>query len=202
MIKTGFILLLVFISSNLDFEYNIPINSMNRRSISNVELTEIGKFGLLRKERPGVPAHFHTGIDIKRPVKNYQNESIFPIAEGVVISKRQDGPYAQLIIEHETDHKFWTVYEHIAGIEVNLFDNVSPETPIARFMNENELNRYGWQFDHFHFEVLKEQPIRLKRDNSKPERLFASYTLTCYTIDDLNKYFYNPLDYLEKHLDE
>jgi murein DD-endopeptidase MepM/ murein hydrolase activator NlpD len=200
MIKTGFLLFILVIFSNLEFEYSLPIDTSDRNSINLLELSEIGKFGLLRKGRPGIPAHLHTGIDIKRPTKNYQSEPIFPIFDGVVISKRQDGPYAQLIIEHENDHKFWTVYEHIAGIKVNLFDHVSPETPIARFMDENELYKYGWQFDHFHFEILKEHPIELKQDYSKPERLFTSYTLVCYTKDDLEKYFYNPLDFLEKHL--
>ena len=200
MIKTGFLLFILFIFSDLGFEYSLPVNTSDRNSINLLELSEIGEFGLLRKERPRVPAHLHTGIDIKRPTQNYQSEPIFPIFEGVVISKRRDGPYAQLIIEHGNEHKFWTVYEHIAGIKVNLYDDVSPQTPIARFMDKNELNRYGWQFDHFHFEILKAQPIKLKPDRSKPERLFASYTLMCYTKDDLDKYFYNPLDFLKEHL--
>jgi len=200
MIKTGFLICIFFISFSLEFEYNLPINSPDRRSINSMELTKIGQFGLLRKERPGVPAHFHTGIDIKRPTQNYHEEPIFPIFEGIVISKRQDGPYAQLIIEHENEHKFWTVYEHIAGIEVNLYEFVNPETPIARFMNKSELNKYGWQFDHFHFEILKTQPIRLNQNRLHPERLFASHTLQCYSKEDLEKYFYHPLNFLEKYL--
>lgn len=196
MIKIIF--LMFIISFNLG--YRLPINTLERNSISSLKLTEIGEFGLLRKERPRVPAHLHTGIDIKRPTNNYQNEPIYPILEGIVISKRQDGPYAQLIIEHGSEHKFWTVYEHISGIEVNLFDSVSTETRIARFMNRNELNNYGWQFDHFHFEILKIQPIRLEQNNLKPERLFSSYTLASYTKEDLEKYFYDPLDFLERHL--
>jgi len=200
MIKTAFLTCIFFISSSLEFEYNLPINTADRRSINSMELTKIGQFGLLRKERPGVPAHLHTGIDIKRSTKNYHEEPIFPIFEGIVISKRQDGPYAQLIIEHENEHKFWTVYEHIAGIEVNLYEFVNPETPIARFMNKNELNKYGWQFDHFHFEILKTQPIRIKQNRLHPERLFASHTLRCYSQEDLEKYFYHPLDFLEKYL--
>ena len=153
MIKSLFLFIIVFISSNLDLNYRIPINTEDRRSLNDVELTEIGQFGLLRKERPGNPAHYHTGVDIKRPSNNFNNELLFPIAEGIVISKHQDGPYAQIIIEHEFEHKFWTVYEHIAGIKVNLSEYVNRFTPIARFMNDDELNRYGWQFDHFHFEV-------------------------------------------------
>lgn len=201
MIKTVFLFFILSLSSSsLELEYSLPIKSVDRKSVNCIELTEIGKFGLLRKARPGVPAHFHTGIDIKRPSTNYQSEPIFPIFEGVVISKRKDGPYAQLIIEHDDNPRYWTVYEHIAGIEVNLFDRVSTERPIARFMDKSELNRYGWQFNHFHFEVLKIQPTRLKRNGSNPERLFASHTLACYTKADLHKYFYHPLDFLKKHL--
>jgi len=196
MIKAKFLLFIIIIFSVTGSDYSLPIDTSDRRCVNSLELTKIGEFGLLRKERPGVPAHYHTGIDIIRPTGNYQDEPIYPIYKGVVISKRQDGPYAQLIIEHENKDRFWTVYEHIAGIKVGLNDSVDPESPIARFMNKNELDRYGWQFDHFHFEVLKVQPVKLEQDNSKPERLFASYTLVCYTKQDLEKYFYDPVDFL------
>lgn len=198
--STRIILFAFFIFPNTGIDIRLPIDVADRGSVTSLELSGIGKFGLLRKERPDVPAHYHTGIDIKRPGENYQNEPIFPIFEGIVISKREDGPYAQLIIEHETSHKFWTVYEHIAGIKVDLFDNVSPDDPIARFMTKNELDRHGWQFDHFHFEILKIPPIELKPNKTTPERLFASYSLVCYTKDDLDKYFYNPLDFLKTNL--
>ena len=188
-----------FILFGGDLDYQLPVEADDRKSLDQIELTKIGEFGLLRKARPKVPAHYHTGIDIKRPSANYLDEPVFPIAEGVVISKRQDGPYAQIIVEHE-DGKFWTVYEHIAGIKVGLFDHVSPDTPIARFMNKEELNRYGWHFDHIHFEVLKVRPIQLKRESKHPNRLFASYTLVCYTKEDLYKYFYDPVDFFEKYL--
>ena len=200
MINSWIILSILGIFSFSDFGYYLPINALNRTSVHAVKLTEIGTFGILRKERPGIPSHFHTGIDIRRPSNNYHDEAIYPVYEGLVISKRQDGPFAQLIIEHENKGKFWTVYEHIAGIKVDLYDYVSPESPIARFMNKDELDKYGWQFDHFHFEVLKTQPMPLEPDNSRPHRLFRSYTLLCESIEDLNKHFYNPLDFLEKKL--
>lgn len=200
MINSWFILLIFTIFYNSGAGYLLPVNTFNRKSIDFLELTEIGEFGLLRKERPRVPSHFHTGIDIKRPSKNYQDEEIYPVFEGVVISKRQDGPYGQLIIEHEKEGKFWTVYEHISGIKVDLFEIVNPDSPIARFMNKDELDMYGWQFDHFHFEVLKIQPIKLKPDQQTPYRLFASYTLVCRTQKELDRYFYNPVEFFEKNL--
>lgn len=189
-------IVIFFLFSISKFEVDLPVNTPDRKLISSIELTDIGDFGLLRKARPGVPAHYHTGIDIMRPTKNYQVEQIFPVCEGIVISKRDDGPYAQLIIEHEGSPKFWTVYEHIAGISVALFDKVSPHSPIARFMNNDELDKHGWQFDHFHFEVLKQEPIRLKYEESMPERCFSSYSLLCYNEEDLHNYFYDPLEFL------
>lgn len=176
----------------------LPINNSNRQSISDVQLTKIGDFGLLRKARPKVREHFHTGIDIKRPTDNYYDEPIYAATEGVVISLRDDGPFAQIIIEHKLSDstKIWTVYEHIAGIQVRLNDLVSPYTPIARFMTKDELNKYGWQFDHVHFEVMKKRPVKVEPDFEKPDRLYATYCLTCYSADELYDRYYHPMDFL------
>ncbi len=174
----------------------VPIAIHDRESAQGLQLTEIGEFGLYRKARPKVPAHLHTGIDIQRPEKH--SHHIFSIAKGVVISKRTDGPYAQLIIEHRLENLlFWTVYEHIGEIRVQLYEEVTAETVIARFFNDGELNRYGWQFNHFHFEVLKKRPYHLKPSDKTPERLFSSYSLICQNREDLDRYFYHPLVFLE-----
>ena len=174
--------------------FNVPIDVPDRHSTKEIKLTSIGNFGLLRKARPSVPAHYHTGIDIKRPRDNYRNEPIFPITTGVVISIKTNGPYAQLIIEHRIQgKKLWSLYEHIAGITVNISDTVHQSIPIARFMNRKELTKFGWQFDHVHLEVLKVPPIALKPDKTNSARYYRSYSLVCFTKKDLEKYFYNPL---------
>ncbi len=179
----------------------LPLDLGNRRDVSKIKLTGIGGFGTERKARPNVPAHYHTGIDIKRPSDNYDFAPIFPIAEGEVISKRTDGPYANLVIEHMIEGKrVWTLYEHIAGITVHVGDVVKPSTPVARFMNRDELSRYGWQFDHFHFEVIKVQPLKIQPTAKNPERCYHSYTLICYSRDDLNKYYIDPVKFLESHI--
>jgi hypothetical protein len=179
----------------------LPIDIKNRKDISKIQLTAIGKFGLVRKERKTVPSHLHTGIDIKRPTENYDNEPIFPLSEGIVISKRTDGAYAQLIIEHQLNNKkYWTIYEHISGIKVNVNDLVKPEQAIARFMNKAELNHLGWQFDHFHLEVLKVKPMKLIPSKLHPDRFYNSYSLICFKKEDLDKYYYNPLDFIAQNL--
>lgn len=182
-------------------EIYLPINVPDRKSVYELALTEIGEFGLQRKARPTIPEHLHTGIDIKRPSKNYDDEPIYPIADGVVISKREDGPYAQLIVEyHIQGQYFWTVYEHIAGIKVGLHQPVNTNEPIARFFNQMELDKHGWQFDHFHLEILKSRPIQIRPQANLPERLFKSYTLDCYTEEKLNSLFYNPLSFFSERL--
>ena len=179
----------------------IPVLLKDRHDISNIHLTEIGKFGLLRKARNNIPEHYHTGIDIKRPGHNYESEPIFPVAKGIVISKRTDGPYANLIIEHEINgQKIWTLYEHISEIQLKVTDSVDPTTSIARFMNKDELNRYGWQFDHFHLEIIKIRPQRTNPTKDNPERFYNSYSLVCYSINDLQKYYFDPISFFKTNL--
>jgi murein DD-endopeptidase MepM/ murein hydrolase activator NlpD len=192
-------LLLFFISAIVDGggRFFLPVQTKNRSSADELKLTPIGSFGLVRKARKNIPSHYHSGIDIKRPNPNFINEPIYPIAKGMVISKRDDGPYAQLIIEHEYNGvRFWTLYEHLAGITVDVNNAVSPETPIGRFMNRSELNHYGWQFDHLHFEVLRIRPTMLRPGPATPTRFYSSYSLMCFSKADLEKYFFDPLQFL------
>jgi murein DD-endopeptidase MepM/ murein hydrolase activator NlpD len=178
----------------------LPAAYKNRTTVDSLKLTSIGHFGQARKARPNIPAHLHTGIDIKRPNNNYKNELIFPVAGGKVISIRDDGPYAQIIIEHqlESGKYFWTVYEHVSGIRADIGEQVNPFKPIARFMNKDELNNYGWQFDHLHFEILKKRPRPLKPTSKLPYRLFVTYSLKCSTKSDLNNYYFDPIDFIFK----
>jgi len=197
MTKKIILLLFICLNNTCYCQFYLPIHVYNRFDVNNVELTQIGSFGEIRKPRPNIPKHLHTGIDIKRPNKNYQNEPIFPIYDGIVISVRDDGAFAQIIIEHEFEGTaFWSVYEHIAGIKIGLGDNVNPNKPIARFMNTTELNKYGWQFDHVHLEILKIEPLPLKPSQKLPNRYFTTYWLSCFNVSDLEKYYYDPLKFL------
>lgn len=195
-LKMQFLLLSIMIIGPLCAQVYLPISCSNRNSLKEVKLTPIGDYGILRKSRLHVPAHYHTGIDIQRPSSNYINEPIYPASDGIVISKRDDGPYAQLIIEHHyKNFTFWTLYEHIAGITVNVGDQVSFKAPIGRFMSKNELNKHGWQFDHLHFEILKVKPLPIKPDHKNPQRRFNGYNLVCNTPEDLSRFYYNPSEF-------
>lgn len=200
IIRTICAILFFLTTSNLySQDFLIPIDCYDRTEISSIHLTTIGSFGKMRKMRPGIPAHFHTGIDIKRPNPNYYNEPIFAIGEGRVISMRDDGPYAQIIIEHyHNGNIFWVEYEHVAGIKVRVGDFVNENTVISRFMNKSELNIYGWQFDHFHFEILKKQPVSIRSRKSQSQHFYNTYNLVCYSNDDLNSNYYDPFVFLKE----
>jgi murein DD-endopeptidase MepM/ murein hydrolase activator NlpD len=180
-------------------KFKSPVKTTDRFNFSLIQLTPIGGYGLQRKARPTVPAHLHTGIDIKRPSTNYINEPVYPICKGIVISMRDDGPFSQIIIEHKIDnwHTIWSVYEHVAGVIAHVGQKVDTEMPIARFMNKNELNTYGWQFDHFHLEILKTKPKPLKPDSKLPYRYYGTYNTECYTLNILTKYYENPLEIMK-----
>ncbi|MBN1559847.1 peptidoglycan DD-metalloendopeptidase family protein [candidate division KSB1 bacterium] len=183
-----------------EMEWYLPIQAPDRQSLDNVELTRIGPYGLLRAARPGIPAHLHTGVDLKRPHDNYVDEPIFAATKGQVISLRDDGPYAQIIIQHTLadSTRLWTVYEHVAGIQVTLHESVEPRRPIARFMMRDELDRYGWQFDHVHFEVMRVKPKPRMPDQTRPFLHYGTYCLVCYTQADLDEKYYDPLQFLQR----
>jgi hypothetical protein len=94
--------------------------------------------------------------------------------------------------------KVWSLYEHIAAICVELHSSVDPLLPIARFMNREELKQYGRQFDHFHLEILRTKPVILNPTSTHPDRMFGSYSLVCFSEQELNKHYYNPLEFFNQ----
>jgi len=197
-----FIIIILLIQekvSSQDFPCLLPVRVS---TLTEIKLSPIGNFGQVRKARPGIPGHLHTGIDIRRPTGNYDNEPVFPLAPGRVISLRDDGPFAQIIIEHQPDNlnRFWSVYEHVAGISVTISEQVIAGKPLARFMNRKELEKYGWQFDHFHLEILKIKPRTIRPSFELPYYLYQTYNLECYSREELAYYYYHPLEFLGNYL--
>ena len=193
-------LVMVFVGSFGNNRLYLPIGVKDRANPDCIKLTDIGQYGLQRKARPKVPAHFHTGIDMKRPSQNYLNEPVYASGKGKIISVRNDGPFSQIIIEHviRPADTLWTVYEHITGIICHAGDAVVESTIIARFFNKAELDKYGWQFDHLHFEILKVRPLKVKYNPRFPEYSYKTYAITCVTIAELHKKTMNPLEYFKR----
>jgi len=180
----------------------IPVRTLNRQDWSTVRLTSIGAFGIRRKARPKIPSHLHTGVDIARPSKDYEGEEpIYPAAPGKVVSMRDDGPFGEIILEHELEGvKVWTAYEHLVGIRIKTGDSVRPDMPMGRYMNRKELQKFGWQFDHVHFEVLKVEPRAFPKRASLPYCSLATYDLLCFDAKSLTTHYWNPADFFSGRL--
>lgn len=186
-------LVLLFVASVSALEWMLPLELENRQSWNEVRFTQIGHFGTYRKERPGIPAHLHTAIDLMRLVPDSVEVAIYAIAEGTVISFRDDGPFAQIIIEHvDNGDTLWSVYEHVGGVFVILGEEVGTETKIARYMNNAQLDRYGRHFNHLHLEIMKTAPPTREPHPTQESLKFGTYCLVAYDKALLNKYYYSP----------
>lgn len=180
-------------------EWYLPIAVEDRQSLKEVRITRIGDFGRPRKARPEARAHLHAGLDFMRPGGYDREAGIFPIGPGTVISMRDDGPFAQIIVAHGGKEKDgpWSVYEHVAGITVRPGDIVTPRLPMARFMTGAELDRYGWQFDHLHLEVLRRAPKPVRPTERNPHRRFLSPNLDCLDKAELARGYFDPGRFLD-----
>jgi len=176
----------------------LPVKTADRACWRTIRLSPIGAFGLRRKARPAIPAHLHAGIDIARPSGNYIDEPVFAAGCGRVVSVRRDGPYSQVIVAHETGGApVWTAYEHLQGISVALGEEVTPDRPIGRFMTRRELTRWGWHFDHVHFEVLKIHPLPFPANRRLPDYRCHTYNLQCASEQDLARAYFDPEAFLK-----
>ena len=60
---------LSFSDNNLNIIF-WPVKGNHQTQNIELRITKIGHFGLVREPRPGIPEHYHSGIDIKRPNNN------------------------------------------------------------------------------------------------------------------------------------
>lgn len=185
------------LSTLLLCQWMLPVNHIDVDNIRKIHLTDIGSFGALRTARHHVPRHYHTGIDILRPTDNYQNEPVFPALEGKVVSLVDNGPYSQVILEHFWQGKpYWTVYEHFQLRPLRVGQPVLRTDTLGFFFGKDALNRFGWQFDHLHFEINRLQPMAVKPDPQHPQRFFLSYAVRCYTLKELHTHLLDPEAFL------
>lgn len=136
--------------------------------------------------------HLHTGIDLINPMGG-QGEKVYAAAAGRVVSIYAKEPNRSIMIQHSLPcgETLWTVYVHVGKVKVRLGELVRSDTVIAYLMDEHQLNYYGWEFNHLHFEVLK-----FPRINEVGK--YLSFSTGCKTRKEVKKHFYNPIDFLKK----
>ena len=112
---------------------------------------------------------------------------VLAASAGKVVSIYAQEPHRAIMIEHFLpEKKVYTVYAHITNIQVEIGDKVDINSYIANLMNAEQLDRYGWEFNHLHFEILK--TTRLGEDGK-----LLSYSTRCKTKKEIYRRYYDPI---------
>ena len=177
--------------------WKLPLETDNRQNWSTIIMEPDAHFKALRAPFENVKLHYHTGIDLQSRNNNRPEESIYPIAAGKVIAIEDPPPQRRITIEHILPDrtKVWSVYIHIMAEKVKVGHIVNTETVIARLMNPVELENFGWEYHHIHLEIMKKLP-------PFASEFYERKTFTCYTEDEVDEYFYDPVVFLRNHFEE
>ncbi len=167
--------------------WKVPFKTTDRYKLKTIKV--ISTFGAKRDTY--LTGHIHTAIDII-PSKPENYNYVYPIADGVVCSIHLGHPHKTIVIKHKLpDSTFvFSSYKHLQEIYVENGTEVNQDTKLARLYTRAEAKKQGGNYDHLHLEIRKS---------------FDDYGCASWltmTKDELNKYFFDPLDFLKKNLGE
>ena len=163
---------------------HFPLESFSdRRSIDELNRRTLDGFGAYR-----IRGHKHAGLDIE----GGYGEIVYPLGAGRVVGTLYEFPYLAVVIEHTLDNGsvIYSSYVHIGEVLIEPGTMVGFSTPIAKLFTEEQFLRSGFSTNHLHLEIRK----------TLEDEGVASYT--CKTIEELNRYFYDPLNFLTEKLTE
>ncbi len=168
-------------------KYYTPFQDTNRESYDAIKSRIIGKYGDFRSSH--LAGHKHAGVDLKGDF----SELVYPIGTGQVCEIYRWFPHSTIIIKHYTENgdSLYSQYVHVEDIQIEEGDWVNHETPIARLFTEEELTQSDFgTLNHLHFEIR-----RTITDQSR-----ASWS--SMTLEELNKYCFDPVTFLKDNLKE
>lgn len=168
--------------------WRIPLGAENRKSFNSIKWEKDAHF-----MSPRIGGHLHTGIDLMKSIHNV-GAKIYAASNGRVVSIYAREPHKAVMVMHQlaSGETIYSVYVHITDIQVSIGETVDSNTFIARLMNAEQLNKYGWEFNHVHFEILRGKP-RIETPGK-----YLSYSVLCNTQEEVNKHFYNPVSFFHR----
>jgi murein DD-endopeptidase MepM/ murein hydrolase activator NlpD len=163
----------------------VPFKTDNRYKLNTIKIISV--FGAPRDTY--LKGHIHTAVDII-PLKSEEYTYVYPMADGVICSIHLGHPHKTIVIKHMMPDSsiIYTSYKHLQEIYVKYGQEVDQETKLARLYTSKEAKKQGGSFDHLHLEIRKS---------------FYDYGCASWltmTNEELNKYFYNPMDFMKKNL--
>ena len=157
-----------------------PFDSDDRRSIRAVRLRAHDGYGAYRR------GHLHSGLDlVGKP-----NERVYAVGKGKVVGFVGEFPNRAVLVRHRLKNGdvFYSGYFHVADMRVQPGDIVDETTCIGRLFDAEEQRRSRFPVRHTHLEIRK----RIDDDGKK------SYTSK--TMEELDRYFHDPMRFLKQHL--
>ena len=163
----------------------LPFDLKDRFDIKLIKV--ISPFGAGRTSH--LRGHKHSGVDMV-PVNKDTGIYIYPLAKGIVCFKKVKDPFSSITIKHKMNDStyMYTSYIHLKEIYVENGDNVDPNIKIGKIFTKKEVRRFRGPYDHLHLEIRK----------NFDDFGFASGH--CMNKDDLNEFFYEPIEFLTKNL--
>jgi len=162
-----------------------PFDLPDRTDLKNI--TFISPYGAYRSTR--VKGHKHSGIDIV-PADRKNSLDVYAVAKGVVCFINQEAPVKTVIVKHKLKDgtMIYSSYIHLKEIFTERGKMVDESTKIGVLYTKREAMKYGGNFDHLHFEIKK------RIDD------YSCASWLCMSREELDRYFINPLEFLEEHL--
>ena len=182
------ILLLLFTNAGYGQDYGVcdeiylPLASFkNRQSYGELSKRKLDGFGAYRRA-----GHKHAGLDIKAGF----SELVYPIGQGKVIKIYERFPQQTVLVEHKTASGlvFYSSYTHLMDITAKVDDRVDQNTPIGRVFKLDELRKTRFGRNHLHLEIRKTM------EN------YDRISISCHTVEELNRNFYDPLEFMKRYL--
>jgi murein DD-endopeptidase MepM/ murein hydrolase activator NlpD len=168
-------------------DFYSPFEEPDRKSLKALKRRLAGFYGDYRKSYK--PGHLHAGIDLKGAF----DESIYAIGRGHVHLIFREHPHRSIVVKHllPDGSLLYSVYTHVQDVRVQVGHWVSKDTPLARLFNKTELTQANFGTpNHLHLEIRK----------SFADRGRASYS--SMTLDDLNTFCKDPLEFFKNYLKE
>lgn len=168
-------------------DFYSPFDEPNRKSLEALKRRLTGSYGEYRKSYK--PGHLHAGIDLKGTF----DEIVYAVGCGQVHLVFREFPHRSVVVKHRLPDgsMLYSVYTHIQDIRVQVGQRVSKDTPLARLFNKTELTQANFgTSNHLHLEIRK----------SFADRGRASYS--SMTLDDLNTFCEDPLEFFKDYLKE
>jgi murein DD-endopeptidase MepM/ murein hydrolase activator NlpD len=168
-------------------DFYSPFDEPNRKSLKALEHRLTGSYGEYRRSYK--PGHLHAGIDLK----GASDETIYAVGCGQIYLIFREFPHRSVVVKHllPDGSLLYSVYTHVQDIRVQAGQRVSKDTPLARLFNKTELIQANFGTpNHLHLEIRK----------SFADRGRASYS--SMTLEDLNTFCEDPLEFFKDHLKE